>query len=319
MRERLMVSFFLAVILHVVAFLILQQLIRFERFRLPERIGPIVVELADVPVPAEVREHPPEPRREPPPQASTRETTAAPQAAPAVPQPARPAPAASATARPRVAPGVPTPKPQPEQQPIPRSSSQTERRELPSEPAGTEPARAVRTPQPQPQQPAYNQPVTVPKEAEVRPEAGVVDQPSVLDLSRVDTALSGTATGAAAPAAGGTPSGSAAGGSTAAGSPAATPRDYSIEWVRPEQGRQAISTPAPEVPAWVSRQGTRLQVTVSFVLTAEGLLREVTVERSSGYSDVDSAVLEALRRWRFRAAPGGKDVSGRVRYSIVPR
>jgi TonB family protein len=164
--------------------------------------------------------------------------------------------------------------------------------------------------------------VTVPKDQPVRPEAGAA-APGVLDLGRVDTAFSGgapaggTAASSGAPAPGGT-SGASSGASPGVSSSAA-PGDYSIEWARPEQGRETISTPAPTVPAWVSREGLRLQVAVVFLLTADGLLRNVEVERSSGYSDVDAAVLEALRRWSFRPAPGSRDVSGRVRYSIIPR
>lgn len=321
MRERLMVSFFLALLVHLVAFLVLQQLVRLQRPL--ERIGPIVVELAEVPVPAVIREQPAEPRRAPAPQSTQSMQpvqSTQPQSAPA----AAPSPAAAPTSRPRVAPGVPTPpQPQPEQTPVPRPSTRTESRVLPAAPTGTESPPTVRSPQPPVQQPAWNQPVPVPEDREVRPEAGPGAEPSSkLDLSRLDRALGGEAAGT------GTTSGGTSGPAAAPGAPAAPAaggtsgpaKDYAIEWARPEQGREAVSTPRPTVPRWVSEKGMSLQVTASFVLTPEGLLRDVQVERSSGYSDVDAAVLEALRRWRFDAAPpGSREVSGTIRYRIEPR
>ena len=69
----------------------------------------------------------------------------------------------------------------------------------------------------------------------------------------------------------------------------------------------------------MSDQGLRLQVVVSFELTPQGVLRDVKVEQGSGYSDVDAAVLEALRRWKFRPVSSARTVTGRVPYTIIPR
>jgi TonB family protein len=92
-----------------------------------------------------------------------------------------------------------------------------------------------------------------------------------------------------------------------------------ILWDDPSQGRDPTSTPRPQIPGWVSQQGLRLQVMVSFVLTPEGVLRDVRVVRGSGYSDVDAAVLDALRRWKFPPVSSSRSVVGRVPYSIIPR
>jgi len=43
------------------------------------------------------------------------------------------------------------------------------------------------------------------------------------------------------------------------------------------------------------------------------------VEQGSGYSDVDAAVLEALRRWKFPPVSSTSTVTGRVPYTIIPR
>jgi TonB family protein len=92
-----------------------------------------------------------------------------------------------------------------------------------------------------------------------------------------------------------------------------------ILWDDPSQGREPTYTPRPQIPAWVSEQGLSLQVVVSFELAPQGVLRDVKVEQSSGYSDVDAAVLEALRRWKFRPVSSSRTVTGRIPYTIIPR
>jgi TonB family protein len=62
-----------------------------------------------------------------------------------------------------------------------------------------------------------------------------------------------------------------------------------------------------------------LFATVSFSLAPEGIVSSVRVERSSGYSDVDAAVTEAIRRWRFSAAKGARVLKGKVPYTITAR
>ena len=80
-----------------------------------------------------------------------------------------------------------------------------------------------------------------------------------------------------------------------------------------------MSTPEPVLPDWVSREGARLRLLVRFDLTSAGILTAVTIEESSGYSDVDAAVREALRSWRFAPVSGGGVVRGRVPFVISPR
>ena len=48
-------------------------------------------------------------------------------------------------------------------------------------------------------------------------------------------------------------------------------------------------------------------------------MNDVTVGQGSGYSDVDSAILVALRRWKFRPVSSTRTVTGRVPYTIIPR
>jgi TonB family protein len=69
----------------------------------------------------------------------------------------------------------------------------------------------------------------------------------------------------------------------------------------------------------VADQGLALSVAVSFAVAPDGVVAQARVTRSSGYSDVDAAVLEAVRRWRFRAAETKRTVRGSIPYTIRAR
>lgn len=86
-----------------------------------------------------------------------------------------------------------------------------------------------------------------------------------------------------------------------------------IEW-EDNQDRNPIAMPDPVIPDWVSKKGLRLRVKVSFDLTPDGIITSLKVEESSGYTDVDSRIVEALRKWRFPSVPGTKNVSGEITY-----
>jgi TonB family protein len=160
--------------------------------------------------------------------------------------------------------------------------------------------------------------VPTPRQAEVRP-AEESDESSVLDLRTLDSSLSRSDST-------GTGSGSREGGPAtqpATGAQSTSAQEgregIVILWDDPSQGREPTFTPRPQIPGWVSEQGLRLQVVVSFQLTPQGVLQDVKVVQGSGYSDVDTAVLEALRRWKFRPVSSSRTVTGRVPYTIVPR
>jgi TonB family protein len=148
-----------------------------------------------------------------------------------------------------------------------------------------------------------------------------------LPLESVDRALAGGQTAAASGAAtvGGKTAGSTTGAAAdrpAGGSGDVSREGVSILWEDPAQGREPTSMPKPEIPAWVSNAGLTLTVEVSFVLTPQGVMQSVRVVKekdSSGYTDVDTSVLQALRRWKFKPVSGRTNVNGRVRYLILPR
>ncbi len=59
-----------------------------------------------------------------------------------------------------------------------------------------------------------------------------------------------------------------------------------------------------------------LEAVVGFVLEPTGLVSSVEIRRSSGFPEVDSAFLEAVRRYRFEPAAGSV-VKGRRRFVIT--
>jgi TonB family protein len=318
MRERLMVSVFLAILVHFILLLVLQLVLKLEQSRPPEYSGPLYVTLGEIPDEVPVIEKEKEPQQLPPmeqeqPQVEQRPT-----------QQAQPEQSTAARALPRIT-SVPTPettREQPAERPRtglrflePETIPSSDERYLPPEPEGYQSPPAQRETA---EQPVPAREIPAPWESEVRPEEES-DQPSVLDLRRLDSSLSQTGSA-------GSESGSREGGPVTeptAGAQSTSAQEgregIVILWDDPSQGREPTYTPRPDIPAWVSEQGLRLQVLVSFVLTPQGVLRDVKVVQGCGYSDVDAAVLEALRRWKFRPVSSSRTVTGRVPYTIIPR
>ena len=85
-------------------------------------------------------------------------------------------------------------------------------------------------------------------------------------------------------------------------------------------GRALISPITdPKIPAWVEKEGLRLRVVASFSVTSEGHTTPIRVERSSGYPDVDAAVLEIVRKLKFTPVTEDRTVRGRIDYLITPK
>jgi len=316
MRERLVISVFLAILTHFVLLLVLQLVLKFEKSRIPEYSGPLYVTLGETPDVAPVIEKAQEPKQLP------RMEREQPRVEQQPAEQARPEKGSESAGLPRIR-SVPTTETTQETRERPRTglrflepveTPSSDERYLPPE------QEAYQSPPAQEEssrQPVPAQEVPASRQSEVRPQEGP-DQPSVLDYRDLDSSLTDAGAGRA--------SGSREGGpisqpATGAESTAAQEgrEGIVILWDDPSQGREPTYTPRPRIPAWVSKQGLRLQVVVSFVLTPQGVLRDVTVERGSGYSDVDSAVLEALRRWKFRPVFSTRAVTGRVPYTIIPR
>lgn len=77
--------------------------------------------------------------------------------------------------------------------------------------------------------------------------------------------------------------------------------------------------PSPDIPPWVKQEGLELRAAISFAVTAEGHTTGVEVRVSSGYSDVDSAILDVVRKMKFNPLLGSGLVTGTITYIISPR
>ena len=155
---------------------------------------------------------------------------------------------------------------------------------------------------------------------------------SPLDLGALDKALAGGGAGKpGARASGGTggtgTGGTGTGGSggvgtgTGTGTGSGTGPGFNVRWGSPDagKGRTLDISVKPKIPAWVSEQGLTLSVTVSFTVLADGFVSAASIERSSGYADVDARVMEAIRMWRFNSVPGVPPAKGSIPYVINPR
>ena len=148
-----------------------------------------------------------------------------------------------------------------------------------------------------------------------------------LDMSQLDKAIaarsaakpgpSGATTAGTGGSGGGAGGGAGAGSGGGTGSGAGAP-PYSVIWDRPKVNvvRTLISSPSPHIPAWVGAQGLPLSVDVNFTLGPDGVMAAVSVWKSSGYADVDSALIDAIRSWRFSAANTSIPVIGHIHYLI---
>ncbi len=144
-----------------------------------------------------------------------------------------------------------------------------------------------------------------------------------LDLGSLDKSLAGAQgtggqSGAESGANGG---GGGGGGGAGAGSGGGGQGNYRFQWDQPAAGsaRKLLASPRPRIPQWVSNQGLSLTVLLSFILTPDGVLRDVNVEASSGYNEVDAAAMEAVRLWRFSADPSARPIHGMVPLAIRAR
>jgi protein TonB len=66
-----------------------------------------------------------------------------------------------------------------------------------------------------------------------------------------------------------------------------------------------LQNPAPRYPLAARRAGEQGTVTLKVLVTSEGLPQRVQVEKTSGSSRLDTAALDAVRRWRFVPARRG--------------
>ncbi len=77
-----------------------------------------------------------------------------------------------------------------------------------------------------------------------------------------------------------------------------------------------LNNPPPPYPEECRCRGQQGTVVVKVLVSPRGMAQSVALSRSSGFGPLDRAALEAVRRWRFRAATmGGLPIES---YVMVP-
>jgi periplasmic protein TonB len=103
--------------------------------------------------------------------------------------------------------------------------------------------------------------------------------------------------------------------STAAPSGADKPSP-AVSESKPQFEAAYLNNPRPAYPAMSRRLGEEGRVEVEVQVQADGTPSRVSLKRSSGYSRLDEAALDAIKRWKFIPAKrGGEAVAASV---IVP-
>lgn len=124
-----------------------------------------------------------------------------------------------------------------------------------------------------------------------------------LDLGALDKALAGTKTG-----------GQGSGQQGAKPQTAQTLRigEPQIKWEKPDAAlnRKPLYKLDPKLPEWVAASGLTFRLTISFTVSSDGIVSVPKIEITSGYADVDAAILEAFRRWRFNADSSSNPIKG---------
>lgn len=73
----------------------------------------------------------------------------------------------------------------------------------------------------------------------------------------------------------------------------------------PQADAGFLNNPKPRYPAISRRLGERGKVLLEVLILTDGSVGEIAVKTSSGFPRLDSAALEAVRRWRFQPARRG--------------
>ena len=72
----------------------------------------------------------------------------------------------------------------------------------------------------------------------------------------------------------------------------------------------------PRYPESARRQGIEGTALLRFQVLTDGRVGEVLVERSAGFSDLDLAAVEAIKRWRFE--PARRDQQAVAAWAVLP-
>lgn len=101
------------------------------------------------------------------------------------------------------------------------------------------------------------------------------------------------------------PAGAAPGAATAPPAPVAPPAAAPV--IAPRTDAAHLNNPAPAYPAVSRRMSEQGRVLFDVFILADGRVGEIKLRHSSGFSRLDEAALDAVRRWRYVPARRGNE------------
>ena len=72
----------------------------------------------------------------------------------------------------------------------------------------------------------------------------------------------------------------------------------------PGAKRKIISAPLPYYPKWAKERGVEAYLELKMWIDGSGSVQDVSILKSSGYSDLDRICADTVRRWRFDPEEG---------------
>jgi protein TonB len=78
------------------------------------------------------------------------------------------------------------------------------------------------------------------------------------------------------------------------------------EFIPPRSDAAHLNNPAPNYPPMSRRLGEQGRVVLEVYILANGTVGEVKIKQSSGFSRLDEAALQAVKKWRYQAARRGQ-------------
>jgi periplasmic protein TonB len=88
------------------------------------------------------------------------------------------------------------------------------------------------------------------------------------------------------------------------------------KYEEPRFGVAYLNNPKPDYPALSVRKGEEGRVLMKVLVSASGAAEDVQIEKSSGFDRLDTAAVEAVKRWRF--IPAKKNNQALSAYVLVP-
>lgn len=94
-------------------------------------------------------------------------------------------------------------------------------------------------------------------------------------------------------------------------------KEKPVEISGPIKDREIVSAYLPVYPEWAQKSEIEADVTLHFFVTPEGRVKDVIIEKTSGYRKLDQLTIQSLLNWFFvPLGKGGHDQWGRINFKF---